>query len=297
MEDRCKFSQLAIPNDPEYVSIAEKYAGGVAGTLGFLADEVVSIQGAVARVISSLIKYSFGPEERAAIEISCERVAEGLKVTIKDKGPPFDPLLLGETKPVPDAEGRISLEREILSAGEEVEEIHLHNLGPEGKETVLIKRLRGKSVSDYHDVCDLEPYPAPGERDDAPSSIEFKVRPMEPSDAVEVSKCIYKAYGHSYAYENAYYPERLIEANERGELFSVVAVTASDEIMGHVALQFRRGKRRIAELCQGVVKPEFRAQNCFTRMNAYLVEKAKSDGLMGVFGQAVTNHTYSQRVG
>jgi len=162
----------------------------------------------------------------------------------------------------------------------------------------LIKHLKNKSITDYHQACNLEPYPRPLKaRDPDSRDIEFTVRPMKPSEAIEVSKCVYKAYGHSYGNENAYYPERLIELNKSGQLYSVVAVSRSNEIMGHLALQYWKGNSRIAEMCQGVVKPEFRIRRCFTRLTEYLIEKAKSDGLVGTFAQAVSNHTYSQRVG
>ncbi len=45
------------------------------------------------------------------------------------------------------------------------------------------------------------------------------------------------------------------------------------------------------------MKPEYRSQGIFIALTAHLVEKARSEKLMGVFGQAVTNHTYSQQVG
>jgi len=45
------------------------------------------------------------------------------------------------------------------------------------------------------------------------------------------------------------------------------------------------------------VKPEYRSSGIFIALTAHLIEKARSENLMGVFGQAVTNHTYSQQVG
>ncbi len=297
MAYRCDFSQIIIPNDQEYRSIARKYVAEVAGKFGFRDADITDVERCVDQAISELIEYSFEPGERATIEVSCERVPQGLKVTIKDRGLPFDPPLAAQKEPDNGSDGRSSVRFKILGLKQCMDEIQLQNLGLEGKETVLIKHLKNKSIQDYHRACDLEPYPnAPASRDWEAGSVRFTVRPMKPSEAVEVSKCVYKAYGRSYAYENAYYPERLIELNQAGQLHSVVAVSDSSEIMGHLALQYRDDNSRIAELCQGVVKPEFRSNNCFTRMTGYLIEKAKSEGLMGVFGQAVTNHTYSQQV-
>jgi len=79
-------------------------------------------------------------------------------------------------------------------------------------------------------------------------------------------------------------------------MFSIVAVTSKGEIAGHLALT-RRGKARIGELGRAVVNPEFRSMGIFTRLNQFAVNKARSEGLLGILGEAVTNHTYSQQVG
>ena len=47
-------------------------------------------------------------------------------------------------------------------------------------------------------------------------------------------------------------------------------------------------------MAQGVVKPEFRSLGCFRNITRYLLDQAKSQGKLGAFGEAVTNHTISQ---
>jgi hypothetical protein len=47
-------------------------------------------------------------------------------------------------------------------------------------------------------------------------------------------------------------------------------------------------------MAQGVVKPEFRSLGCFSNITRYLLDEAKSRGIKGAFGEAVTNHTVSQ---
>jgi hypothetical protein len=47
-------------------------------------------------------------------------------------------------------------------------------------------------------------------------------------------------------------------------------------------------------MAQGVVKPEFRSLGCFRMITQYLLDQAKSRGIQGAFGEAVTNHTVSQ---
>ena len=98
---------------------------------------------------------------------------------------------------------------------------------------------------------------------------------MKPSEAIEVSKCIYRAYGYSYGYEHLYYPERLLELNNGGRMHSAVATTEDGEIIGHCALIYWHDNAQIAEMAQGVVKPEYRSQGCFAKLTGYLIDKAK----------------------
>ncbi|MCL4538562.1 MAG: GNAT family N-acetyltransferase, partial [Bacteroidetes bacterium] len=111
-----------------------------------------------------------------------------------------------------------------------------------------------------------------------------------------VAKCFYKSYGYSFVYRQIYYPDRIVELNETGELESVVAVTPDGEVIGHCALLRWDSRRDVAEIGLAVVKPEFRGLGCLTRMTEFLIEKAKSEGAKALFVLAATNHTYSQQV-
>ena len=101
----------------------------------------------------------------------------------------------------------------------------------------------------------------------------FTIREMKPSEAVEVAKLIYRAYGYSYAVEHFYYPERIEEYNRYGFLLSHVAVTEENEIAAHGAMVRRERWPRIVELGQGVVRPEFRGQGCFNLLTGHMVER------------------------
>ncbi len=298
MEPRCEYTTLTIPNDTAYAPIASKYIQEVARKIGFGDLEIQKIGQGVEKAILNILDYSFDPGERTDLGISCERVPEGLKVVIKDAGMPFDPnqILSGEGSHTESGE-KLKSDLAIPDLHEYMDEIVFRNLGSQGKETVLIKHLKGKSISDYFEACDLTPYPGPGEQKPGVSGkVECMVRPMKPAEAIEVSKCIYKAYGYSYGYEHLYYPERLLELNQSGRMHSAVATTEDGEIIGHCALIYWHNHARIAEMAQGVVTPEFRSQGCFVKLTRYLIDKAKSEGLMGIFDQPVTIHMHSQRV-
>jgi anti-sigma regulatory factor (Ser/Thr protein kinase)/GNAT superfamily N-acetyltransferase len=295
METKCQFSKLTIPAEVEYADVAGNYAGGIAKLIGFDDEDRRKIELGVGQAVSQIIRYSFDSGEMATLDVSCERVPEGLKVAIEDKGLPLDPnrTQTGECEVDPAADSS-----ELLCIEDYMDEVQFHNLGREGKETILIKHLRHKSITDYYEACELEPYARPSAaKPTRPKTLDCNIRAMKPSEAVEVSKAVYRAYGYTYGYELLYYPEQLAAANESGQVLSAVAVVNQDEIAGHCALIMWDKNSRIAEMGQGAVKPEYRGQGCFVKLTGWLIEQAKARGLTGIFGQAVTNHTYSQQVG
>jgi serine/threonine-protein kinase RsbW len=65
-------------------------------------------------------------------------------------------------------------------------------------------------------------------------------------------------------------------------MYSAVAVTDDGNFMGHCALFRWDATQRIAELGLGVVKPEYRSQGVFSKLNEHLVNQARSQDLIGI---------------
>ncbi|MBI4961861.1 MAG: GNAT family N-acetyltransferase [Desulfomonile tiedjei] len=295
METRCEYSELSIPNDPSFVSIAAAYVRSVAKKLGFDETDQQKIDAAVTEAVKNVIQHAFEPNERQAFEISCERVPVGLKVIVKEKGLPFDPKGIMEpgtaTGSAKDRGSGIALMKDLM------DEVSLRYLGPDGKETHLVKFLKGKNITDYFEACELERFKPPViGKQRSKKRMAFNLRLMEPSDAVEVSRAAYKAYGYSYFYPHMYFPERMVELNRSGRIVSAVAVTEAGDLAGHCAIFCAPDSPSIAEMGQAVVKPEFRGQGCLRKLAEFLVEQAKHRGLTGLYVRAVTSHTFSQRV-
>jgi serine/threonine-protein kinase RsbW len=117
---------------------------------------------------------------------------------------------------------------------------------------------------------------------------------MDPTEAAEVSKTIYKTYGYTYPHDYVYYPEKINALNKSGQIYSAVAVSGEKDIAGYGVFQIWEENPQIVEMAQGVVKPEFRSLGCFRNITQSLLDQAKSQGKQGAFGEAVTNHTISQ---
>ena len=298
MSKHTGYSRLTIPNDPGYVAIAGMYVGEVAKVVGFADTEREGLELAVNEAVENVIQHAFEPGERTTFDIMCDRIPGGLKVRIRDKGLPFDPGPLSRSA----SENDVAATRDPVSGiplmKKMVDEVSFHNLGREGKETHLVKYLSTGNVSDYFDESELEPYPQPTNVRTIPTRrVPVTVRLMKRTEAAEVARCIYQAYGYSYFYEQMYYPDRVVELNESGTLISAVAMTGNGEMAGHAALLRADDRTPSAEIAQAVVKPEFRGQGILTQMTRFLIAEGRLRGMAGVFLGTVTSHTFSQRVG
>jgi serine/threonine-protein kinase RsbW len=284
-------SILTIPNDMSYLPIIGAYVMAAATQLGFDDADVGDIRLAVNEACAHVIETAFEPGEEQSLVISCQRYPSGLKITIADKGMPFDPRSVKEYDP------RGGLDRDLgglpfYLIQKAMDEVHFANKGCEGKELQLTKYLQVPSVEAYFTEDDLRPYdtgiePAPPD--------EYAYRLMEPEDALEIARCVYKTYGYTYPGENVYFPERVVTMNESGEMISAVAVTKASQVIGHCALLGQPGNQ-VMELGQAVVAPAHRSRGVLKKLAELLMHEAHQRGLTGMFAQAVTIHPFSQRV-
>jgi len=146
IQEKCEYSSLTIPNDNAFIGVAKTYVGEIAKKLGFHERDCLTIEEAVGEAVTAVIAHSFEPHQRATLDISCERVPLGLKVTIADQGLPFDPTRFSE--PTPGETSQNSSKPGISLFKESMDEVEFHNLGPAGKEIVLIKYLKNRSVAE-----------------------------------------------------------------------------------------------------------------------------------------------------
>ncbi len=297
MQARCEYSELTVPNDGSYVAVAVAYVDEVSKKLGFEEDQRKRIGLAVEQVVARVMEQTFEPGARQTFEIICERVPVGLQIIIKERGMLFDPTRIPLFQPRTEALQEPLELPAIPLLKDLVDEFSIHNLGPDGQEIHLVKYLRDKSVEDYFQACELEQFQQPSQtRERITGPGEFHVHLMKPSEALEVSRSAYKAYGYTYSYAHIYYPYRIVELNESGQLISATAVTVDGELAGHCAIFRSDTGSQSAEIGQAVVKPEFRGQGCLQRLTEFLIIEAKSRGLTGLYVHAVTSHAFSQRV-
>jgi len=128
-----------------------------------------------------------------------------------------------------------------------------------------------------------------------PACSGYTVRRLRPEDAAGVAACVRGVYGDSYPHSELYHPEQILRLNGTGELISAVALDAGGRVVGHYALE-RPGLGAVAEEGEALVLPEHRHHHLMEALRGLLEEQAHRLGLTGLFGQAVTNHVFTQKV-
>ncbi len=120
---------------------------------------------------------------------------------------------------------------------------------------------------------------------------------FEPSDGTGVARLFYAVYGDGYPIDTYYIPERLAEENRRGTIRSTVARTVSGEVVAHAAL-YRSSppNPRLYEYGVGLTLPSYRSTMAFFRATQLLMRLVGKDGIDGIFGEAVCNHTITQKL-
>ena len=297
MNNKSDTSTLTVPNDLSYSAVVGSYVKAVSRKTGFNEDDLQMIELGVDEAFTNVVEHAFDPDEDATFKIICTRIPLGLKIAIREKGMPFDPTKIPEYDPTTPLEEQSGEGLGFYLMKQSMDEVQFNNLGKQGKETCLIKYLSKKSIEEMLGASELKRFEKPFEKKEKQKEkkIELFVRRMKAEEAVEVSKCIYRTYGYSYDKEHAYFPERMAELNKKGIIISTVAVTKDGEMAGHSALIKENVNDKIAEFGMAVTKPKFRGQGCMYMLGAYDMELSRKGGLTGVFGQAVSNHPFSQK--
>lgn len=125
----------------------------------------------------------------------------------------------------------------------------------------------------------------------------FTIDRFRPEDGAGVASLFLSVYGPDYPVAAYYDPDQIVALHAKGDLFSVVARTPRGDVIGHGAL-YRSSPphARLYEIGQLIVAPVYRGSFAAYKINAYLVEKLSPEiPLDGVFGEAVCNHTMTQK--
>ncbi len=292
---RSRQMKLSIPNDLIFAELAATNAKLVSQALGFNDETAREIEMAVEEVLSNIINNAFEPGSEDVIEVVFDLKNTGLEMIIREKGMPRDPDLETEYSPEKVQQTWSGKGLGMYLAKRVMDGLSFHNLGKQGRETRLFKFQDQNKVDSIFSREEMEKAREQGRAESPPrGSVKYTVRRLRPEEAVEVSKCVYTAYGYTYLHGDMYYPDRVRSLNENGDLISFVAVTEHGEVIAHAAM-IMGDDPQVPEFGVAVTKPGFRGQGCLNALSEARIEEAMRRGLTGGFGMGVTSHFYSQK--
>lgn len=127
--------------------------------------------------------------------------------------------------------------------------------------------------------------------------IEIEMDFFRIEDAPGIAHLFRQVYGEGYPIRTYYLPDRLIEENAAGRIFSCVARSRAGEVVGHDALVLLDSASHLYENAAGAVLPAFRGQGIFPRLFKHTIFNAsKRLGVEGIVGEPVCSHTHLQKM-
>ena len=137
------------------------------------------------------------------------------------------------------------------------------------------------------------PEDAPRASDEEAEALDVRV--MRAEDAPELVRCVYRCYGYSYIDPLLYDPHGIARAIEAEEMTSIVAVAPDGTVAGHSAMWTDEADDQVPEAGKLVVDPRFRGHGLAVKLATRRREVAVERGYFGIWSEAVTNHSASQR--
>lgn len=287
-------SIIILPSQERYIYPALAFIRALAVSCDFSEPARNDIEIAAEEALTNVIQHAFEGKADETFKLSVGISNEDFKITIHEKGMPFNPDGVADYDPK-----KIEIAQQADGLGlylmkRMMDDVIFDNLGREGKSLTLIKRF---DEAQKRQITETNRNQILVKNDDVKHSekVSYEIRPFMPEDALEISRCAYGAYGYTYE-PYIYYPEKIIEMNRSGKLRSyITSGKDSNEIMGHIALKFKNPDDRIAETGVAFVKPEYRKSGILKSMMEFCHLKATELKLYGLYGRAVTSHIYSQK--
>lgn len=282
-------SVLIIPNNKIYIPMLQSFIVESAKLAKFDEEFLSKLQLVSEEAFVYIITTSFEEDEKAEVKIKTDIENSYFRVAFFDEGLPFDASLSKEYKPEDFSTQALGFFL-IKQYSDNVEWV---NHGIKGKEFRLSFKLPSE------DIFSIDKNQENLTKKDENREISFddiEIRHFKESDAIKISRIIYRAYGYTYPNEDLYYPQKIIDLNKSGELISIVSYDKkTEEVIGHYSLE-RPGIGPVAESAQAVVSPKYRGFGLMEKMRNLIEKTAIELGLEGIISQPVTSHIFSQRV-
>lgn len=255
---------------------------------GLSAEQALEFTLAVDELVSNIVLFAF-PDQVGQFHLRFKRDLSTVEVIITELGEPFDP----DRHPYSassalhddnfDGAGLVLMQAMA-------DHFSFINKGKEGKEFRISKEIRDPHIKELEQELEMEPAPSV-----TSASTAYHVQSISPADAEDISRLIYRTYGYTYLKEELYFPKKIERAIQREEKLGVIVRTDEGEGVGYFAI-IRIPDSDVATVAEAVVSPPHRQKGIMTRMMEALIDIANENGILGLYGHAVTPHPISQRV-
>ena len=282
---------LTIKNDFLMIRPVQAAASVFAEILGFEVKDRRHIELLIEEILSNVIKYGFFPEQIEDITIELKKTTLCIVIHISSLSIPIDIDKIHSFEKM-DVEaitmqGSQGIGFQIIN--KIANSIRYVNKGREGQhiivEKYLSQELTSQTNADFSNTLNPKKI----------TNFDYYVRWMKPSESSSISKLAYNAYRLSCFNEYIYYPERVRQLNQTGEMLNAVAVTIENEdIIGHGAAKNDRLSDMV-EFSSAFVNTDYRGAGCLKKITEFMISHFKEANIIGAFVTAVASHPYSQK--
>jgi anti-sigma regulatory factor (Ser/Thr protein kinase) len=248
--------------------------------------QAVRLAVAVSEIITDIVLFAFGPK-LGEFELSFISHDDRVELIIHEFGEPFDPERhqynpeRAKTKGFFNGAG-FELVRNL------VDDFIFLNKGKEGIEFRILQNRSDDHITEIFNASALKVAKK------MPTEISYHVKRASSADGEDISKLIYRTYGHSYYKDMMYYPKKIELSLEQKEKFAVICRTQNRIPVGYFAILFSTDSN-IGEAGEAVVAVKHRRKGLMKKMLQELVVISREKGLLGLFGEANAAHPFSQR--
>lgn len=293
-------SRIIIRNDIDSIDPVIAYIRVIAAQLGLNSKEIDRICYALDDTLQNIILLDFAENDAdEQIVLDVDRVPAGIEITITYQGIPANPFL-NEAERLEEIISSLSLDEGTNKSAEQIRAISslvIHklidrytqkNLGSKGRSVSLLLYTSDEKINEETEQINYQPQ----ETDECFETI----RPATPDDCTSISRLFYKCYGYSYVNDIVYYPLRLAESVNGGKLRSIVALSNTKRVIGHIALWQPYPDADIAEWGMAISDPDFRNQGVMTQLTDEVLRQGSDSSFDGFFVHSVTNHDLTQKI-
>lgn len=278
-----EIAHIRITPEKSHIKALVDMVTGISISNGMGASEAERLDKVLVDILDNIVRHGFEGDTRKPVEIIIYRRLHSLVIAVEDKGLPFDYEKLEKGE---EARFRAHMSRHYA------DEVKFRSLGKGGNRTEITKNLPGSDIRERMSISEHHEHVKSPE---APHDEKIDVGMLDTKGIHELVRLVFKCYGYTYANDFMYFPEQIESLLKSGLMLSSGAYNSRNELIGHVGFIFSAPGARVAESGEAVVDPRYRGRGIFQMMKNYLKDFVVREDVVGIYGEAVTVHPYSQK--